>query len=655
MGISINGPSGIDTGWIIDSLVELEYQKVIRVQAKKDAFQARIDAYSKFMTFIKDIGSVASKMQNEEDFNLFTTTSSNEDIVSFTAGTGGVAGTYDIRVFQTAQREKVISADKLITSQTEKLSDLGVTPGKFSINGIEIEIGVNDTIQDIRNKINSATDATGKKPGVTATVLKLADDNFRLVLTAEDTGSAGAEYADLDGGTFLQDLGIILDAAGDKGIASQKLQSVDDLNSVFGGLAVGEQINYSGVDRDGNVVSNSFVVSAASTIDDLLAQVEKTFHGMVDVTLNGDGTISIDDKVSGQSNLAITTFTMGGTDYAFNINDVGYAGQNILTVGKNAYFSVDSLNMSSDKNSASGFISGVTLDFHKASYDEVVTVDMDRDYDGIAGKVEGLLSAYNALVRFVKSSSVYGDEEEGETKGALAGDMTARTILSQVRSVFQINFDIDDNSTYDTLSMIGIKTDINSGEFKLDKEDLKEVLQEQFDEVVNLFITRGYSDNPNIVLGTYSDDTADGVYSLTEVGDQYDIQRTLPPPAGAVYTSASRIGDIISFKDGPANGLSLTAPLGSGNATFTFSKGLSGHLEALIKKLTDAREGTIAMRQESWEKSQERCDDRIITLEIRIESYRMRLVKEFSHMEQVLNQLRGQSNNMMSMLGYYTQ
>ncbi len=654
MGISINGPSGIDTAFIIESLVELEYQKVLRVQDKKDAFQVRIEAYSKLMTFVKAIGTKASSLQKLEDFNVFTNDSSNEDIVTFTAGTGGVAGTYDVQVFQTAQREKLVSSDNLINSQTETLSNLGIAPGDFNINGVDITVGVNDTIQDLRSAINTATDANGKKTGVTATVLKIADDNFRLVLTASDTGSAGAVYTDLNGGTFLQDLGIINDAAGDKGIVTQNLQSVDDINSAFAALAPGELIDYSGIDHEGNVVNNSFLVSATSTVDDLLAQVENTFHGMVDATLNGDGTVTITDKASGRSQLGITSFTMGGVDRVFNTTAIGYEGQNVLSVGKDAFFEVDGIGMSSDKNSASGFISGVTLELHKASFDEKVTIDMDRDYDAIATKVNDLLNTYNALVRYVKDSTVYGNEEDGETKGTLAGDMTARTILGQVRSVFQMNFDISNTSVFDTLSMVGVETDTNTSEYKLDQDTFKEALKNSFDEVANLFVTRGFSDNPAIELGTYTDDTSDGVYTLTEMGNDYQIQRTLPQPSAA-FMSSSRTGEIITFDSGPATGLTLTAPLGSGNATFTFSQGLAGHLDTIIQKLTDARDGTISMRQESWNKAQERCDERIITLEARVESYRLRLVKTFSNMEQVLNQMQSQSSNMMSQLGFYSQ
>ena len=656
MSISINGPSGIDTGWIIDSLVNLEYEKVKRVEARKDAYQVKIDAYSKIMAFIKDIGKYATQLQKPENFNLFSTSSSNEDIVTFSATTGSVEGTYDVKVFQTAQREKLISSDKLVTDQSATMLDLGIASGKFSINDVEVIIEDTDTIQDVRSKINSATDVDGNKTGVTATVLKLAEDNYRLVITDTDTGSSGAEYKDLDGGTFLQELGIIYDADGDKGITSQKLQSVDDLNSAFSALIPGEFIEYSGIDNDGNEVSNSFLITASSSIDDLLAQIESTFHGMVDVEINaGDGTLSITDTVGGKSSLAISSFTMGGTDYSFNTADFGYAGQNVLSVGKDAYFSVDGLAMQSDKNSATGFISGVTLDFHKASFDEVISIDLERDYEGLTDKVGELVNSYNALVRYVKESTVYGNTEEGEAKGDLAGDMTARMILDQVRSAFKMNFDIAGTSDISRLSMIGMKTDVTTGEFTLDKTIFKEALTESFEDVKNLFITRGYSDNSEIVMGTYSDDTSDGVYSLNEMVDgiHYEIQRTLPNP-GPWYQSEPRMGDIVTFKNGPATGLSITAPAGSGGATFVFSKGLSGHLDELVKRLTDSQDGVITMRQESWTKAQERADDRILTLENRIESYRLRLVKEYAAMEQTLNQMQSQSANMMSQLGYYS-
>jgi hypothetical protein len=48
-GITINGPSGIDTNYIITSLVELENQKVNKVAGQGDVFQKKIDGYSRMI------------------------------------------------------------------------------------------------------------------------------------------------------------------------------------------------------------------------------------------------------------------------------------------------------------------------------------------------------------------------------------------------------------------------------------------------------------------------------------------------------------------------------------------------------------------------------------------------------------------------------
>lgn len=660
MGISINGPSGIDTAFIIESLVALEMEKVKRVEVKRSAFQIKIDAYSNFQTMLTDLSSSANSLKSEEGFNVFETVSSNEDVVTLKGSSGANPGMYDVSVNQMAQREKLISNNNTISSQTTALVDLGFTAGTFSINGTEIAINATDTIQDLRREINSARDADGNSIGVNATVLKMADDNFRLIISSTETGETGASYEDLNGDSLLQQLGFISTPDGDKGIVTQSLQSADDINSAFSAMAVGETIEYSGVDHFGNTVSNSFVVSATSTIDDLVAHMNETFHGMADITISAaDGTMTMTSKSGGGSGLRMDSFTMAGVDHAFNINDVGYKGQNILSVGKDAHFSVDGLYMQSDKNTATGFIDGVTLELHKKSIDEVVTVEMNRDYEAIADKVQEMITAYNAVNRFVKSTTSFGEmSEDGESvsnKGKLSGDMTTRAILSQLRSMFQNDYDVSGNNTIKAFSQIGLKTNTGNSEYELDRTELVESLEESFDEVISLFVTKGYSDNPEIIMGTYDDDVKDGVYTLTENADglHYQIQSQTGQDQG-VYDSNSRQGEIVSFNSGPATGLSLTAPAGSGDATFTFSRGLAGNIDRLIKELVDKTEGTISMRQESWSRSMESMTARIMTLEDRVESYRIRLVKQFTSMEITLSSLNAQSSNMMSQLGYTT-
>lgn len=655
MGISMNGPSGIDTAYIIDSLVELERNKVRTVEKKIEADELRVEAYSQLRSLIADIGLKAGDLQQKEDFNLFTNNTSNEDILTFTAGLGSTEGRYDLRVFQLARSEKMVSADGLVTSQSASLSSLGIGVGDIEIDGQTITVGAEDTIQDLRMKINNYTDAQGNKLGVTATVLKIADDNFRLVLTSREPGEQGVQYRDLTGST-LQDLGIIQDAAGTKGTTAQVVSSVTDVQAAFGALTAGEVVEYAGTDHMGNQVSGSYTVTASSTIDDLLEDIDAAFHGMADVSIGAGGELVLADKVAGSSSLNLSSLTLGGTAHDTAVTQAGDEGGGVLQAGSNAYFSVDGLFMESASNSASGFISGVTLDFHKASVDETVTIAMDRDLDAIADNVQNLIDSFNELVEYVNKSTRYSVDEEDETvtKGHLAGDMTARSILSRVRSAFQTRFEALAGE-YQSLAEVGLKTDTRTGGLTLDRDKFKELLRSDYDDVVNLFVTTGYSDNGDVVLGRYTDDTNEGVYTLEEVdADHLRIQLS---GDGTWYTSSARNGDVVTFGDGPAEGLSLTAPAGSIGATsasFTFSRGLSGTLEGVVDQINDSREGLIFMRQESWRMSIRSSEERVDRLEASIESYRMRLVREFSAMEQTLSELQSQSSNMLSALGFYS-
>lgn len=646
MGITVNGPSGIDTQYIIDSLVELERQKVTKVQSEKKAYQVKIDAYSKFKSLLSDLRSKANALSKVSSFDLFTAKSSNEKAVTIEGGTGSVDSQYDVRVFQLAANEKMISADGKITSQTESLSSMGITAGEISIDGVSIIIDDDDTIQDLRLKINNATDEDGNKIGVSASVLKVSDTDYRLVLTSKESGSSGIEYRDISGST-LQDLGIIMDADGNKGNINQQLSSSSDIRSEFEALAAGQSITIDGFDHDGRAISATLVKKAGDTADDFLKELNKAYNGMIEASFDEEGNLQITDKVTGTSRLALNNLNIGGSEHVLSVSVIGDEGAGVLSTGKDAYFSVENVFMSSNKNSASGFVTGATFNLHSVTADESVKVELTRDVDGIKKKFQELVDAYNALLRFSKDSTKHANpDDETSTNGVLAGDSTTSSIVSQIRSFFQQQYNTFEG-TYTNFALIGLKTDTATGEYKIDDEMFKKALDKGFDEVVRLFTTTGVSDNSGISMGRSTKDTKSGVYILEEIDSQHF--RIQLQGSSEWFVSDARTGEIITFSDGPAKGLSLTAPQGSiggGSATFTFSKGLATILDEVVNKLTDGTEGTVALRQESWRRSMKYADDRILKLEDRIEKYRLRLVKQFSAMEQAMSQMQAQGSQL---------
>jgi len=77
MGISMNGPSGIDTAYIVESLVSIERNRVYSVEARRDDYQVKIDAYAQLRSLLSEVSSSAKRLMSDTDFNLFTTKSSN--------------------------------------------------------------------------------------------------------------------------------------------------------------------------------------------------------------------------------------------------------------------------------------------------------------------------------------------------------------------------------------------------------------------------------------------------------------------------------------------------------------------------------------------------------------------------------------------------
>ncbi|MDD5675747.1 MAG: flagellar filament capping protein FliD [Chitinivibrionales bacterium] len=659
-GITINGPSGIDTASLIDQLVALEQQKVTKVQNEQSGYQKQIDAYSKAKTYLSDLKTQAFNLNDPSSFALFTDTSSDESIVTATTSSGASEGNYDVSVFQLARSEKMISADGLVSDQTQKLSTLlpTMTTGNIIINGTKILIANNDTIQDVRMKINNAKDGSGNKLGVSASVLKISDANFRLVLTATNTGAAGITYEDdsSTGANVLQTLGIIQAPSGDnKGNLNQALLSASDIQ---GSIANGTSIQYSGTDRNGNAVSSQWVKTASNSVNDFLKQVADSYHDMVNVTFDGTGKLSITDKVSGTSQLSMTSLSVNnGPAIAVTATQIGSQGAGVLSVGRDAYYSLDGLGMSSTSNTVKDALAGVSLQLNKASVTDSATLTIAHDYDAVQKKVQSLLDSYNALLKYSQDETAYADPNNSNSvKGDLAGDMTMTSIMNSVRLIFGNNFS-SVNGTYNSFPSIGIQSNATTGQLSIDSTKFQAAIKDNFNEVTQMFTTVGKSSSSTIVLGHSTTDTQNGQYTLSQPDA---LHMKITDSKGVDYLSNVRTGDVVTFSSGPVKGLSLTAPSGSlgigdgSSASFTFSKGISTLMNDLITGLNDPTSGLVQLRETTLNNQITDDNNRIDKLNRSISDYRARLTAQFSQMEQALQKMKSQFAQMQSALGLNT-
>jgi flagellar capping protein FliD len=195
-----------------------------------------------------DTGDVFSATQ------VFATTSRTDgdtpsaagNLIGVSTTNAASTGSHTIEVLRTAAAQKVASST--FSSETTALS----LSGTFDVTGgggsATITVSSSDTLQDIRDNINTAnTGASGT--GVNASVVEISDTEFILVLTADD---AGIDMAITDTGTVLSGLGISSTngAGGYRNGLADADSKIEATNDGFMQIAF-----------DGSQADNSFLIS----------------------------------------------------------------------------------------------------------------------------------------------------------------------------------------------------------------------------------------------------------------------------------------------------------------------------------------------------------------------------------------------------------
>jgi len=248
-GLSVGGlVSGLDTTSIIQQLTALEQAKVTREEKKKETAQKALDQFKELQTRLSNLASKASALESLNKFNVYKSTSSDEDYVTVSGKDGATSGKYEVTVKQLATTQKVYSnkitaintpvvanddlkkifGETIATPQNPDDNTISIflsktdAAAKKDPNNPEVKITItkNDTLKDIVNKINSAEGA-----GVKASIMTMSDGDNRLVLTAVDTGTNGFRIRDNSAelgrdGSILEYLGV-LSSSGEQAAASK--------------------------------------------------------------------------------------------------------------------------------------------------------------------------------------------------------------------------------------------------------------------------------------------------------------------------------------------------------------------------------------------------------------------------------------------------
>jgi flagellar hook-associated protein 2 len=201
LGSGMSG--GLDVQSIVDNLMLADSIPVQRLQSQTKTYQSKITAYqalnTKLLALKTSTESILYKgegvpLNTPADFSerlansLFAmrkATSSNESIMTATAGKGIVTGSYSVTINRLAKFSTHASSN-LSSDTTSKTQTGTITLQKGTETAVPITITAeNNSLQGIKNAIN------GADAGFTATVLNDGSGvPYRLVISSNDSGAA---------------------------------------------------------------------------------------------------------------------------------------------------------------------------------------------------------------------------------------------------------------------------------------------------------------------------------------------------------------------------------------------------------------------------------------------------------------------------------
>ncbi len=175
-----------------------------------------------------------------------------------------------------------------------------------------------------------------------------------------------------------------------------------------------------------------------------------------------------------------------------------------------ASLTVFGVDITRESNDVADVIPGVTLTLVSDGGGAGGTVDIDvaRDDESIAEKVQALVDGYNAIQEFLASQSTF-NEESGRA-GPLSGDATLRSIQFDLQQIVGGVYTFTDNP-FASLTQVGVGFD-RTGRLSLDTTELEEALAEDPLSVRELLAGDGTEDGVATTL-------ARALEPITQVGD----------------------------------------------------------------------------------------------------------------------------------------
>ncbi len=188
------------------------------------------------------------------------------------------------------------------------------------------------------------------------------------------------------------------------------------------------------------------------------------------------------------------------------------AGMNMNEVmaPRDAKLKVDGILVSRSSNDIDDVIGGLTLSLKPGSEGSHNRIHAEMNTSAITDSVKSFIGKYNEMLDVVHKLTGY--DAETKKAGPLSGDASIRGIVNQIRRTLGDNFS-SVNKKYDSLFSVGIDVQ-RDGKLALNSTKLQAAIDDDLQQVVQLFSISGSSSDPAINYLKAGDKTKTGTYDL---------------------------------------------------------------------------------------------------------------------------------------------
>jgi flagellar hook-associated protein 2 len=394
-------------------------------------------------------------------------------------------------------------------------------------------------------------------------------------------------------------------------------------------------------DLDGRTLSitkgDHTFTSTATTLDALVAEIN------ADASLGVRGsTIQVQP---GQYQLVLRA-TETGSDNEFSVGGTGWTDPfAVTTAATNAVLDVGGITVTRSSNTITDLVDHTTITL-KAETTSPVTVNVERDVNGIATKVKALVDALNGALGEIKLRTGY--DAERNQRSSLTGDATARSLAQSLTSAM---IGVVGDNPLGSVGLVGIELK-RDGTFAFDEATFKTAFAADPVAVQGLF-TPNSTTTAGITFesagwraqaGTHAVELriVDGVWSARIGGE--DATVTVNEDGSlrlAVVGTNERLGGMtLKISEGTA---ASAADEWAAVGEIAYAPGAARRLTTASNRALDAVNGTLTTAEQTRSNRIKDLNRQIDAFDIRLEKRELRLRQQYTALESLMGQLGNQA------------